>query len=83
MLLWTWERIGLGTLERSINVIVERAVHCSDAATLGAVFQRLFAVAMQIEGGWRHVGAPTAGARGETEAEAPPAPAERRGRLVV
>ena len=49
VLLWTWEKVGIGTLTKAFNVIVERTIHCSDAAVLEAIFLRLRSIAMQLD----------------------------------
>ena len=47
VMLWTWEKIGPGTPTASYNMIFERLIHCNNAATLEAMFLRLWHVAEQ------------------------------------
>ena len=76
---WTWEKLGFDSLTYAFNVIVERTIHCSDAAVLEAVFSRLWAVAQQLEGGQNHFVA-----RGLHSEHGPLVPSGGcRGRLVV
>lgn len=77
VLLWTWEKVGVGTLTKAFNVVVERAIHCSDAAVLEAMFSRLWAVASQLD---RDVGA---GPRGSHQQPESPPQQAARGRLLV
>ena len=79
VLLWTWERVGLDALSYAYNVIVERKIQCSDAATLEAIFSRLWAVANKLDGAVGSI-APAAGA---PAAPLTPSAPLARGRLVV
>ena len=80
--LWTWETIGIGSPDYAYNIIVERGVPCADAATRDSIFQRLWAVAMQIDR------AGQMSAHGGAHAGQPPAPppavgaAQGQGRLM-
>ena len=48
VILWTWERVGLGTPSTLVNVVLERKIFCSDSVVLEAMFNRLWMVAMQL-----------------------------------